>query len=898
MALKGIISVLRNAVACAALSTALLSGASVSAKTAQAETVSFNIPAGSLQSALTAFADQSGLQLIYAPEAVVGRRVAALRESLSPRAALQHLIANSGLRIRQVDAKVILLESALPSTGSNLGIIPAPSASAEPSVINEPVPVWSHRARRATVSDAAQDGAEIVVTGSRIRGAPTASTIISVDREDMHNAGQSNVGDVVRSIPQSFGGGQNPGVGFNVPSASGVDVGGGSSINLRGLGSDATLTLLNGRRMPYSSSRQSVDVSAIPFAAIERIEIVPDGASAIYGSDAVAGVANIILRRRYDGLETSASLGASTDGGNFTQQYGALAGRTWASGSAIAAYEFSRNTAIESKDRSYAATQSPGVTLFPKLKRHAASLSIQQRISDNLSIEVDGLYNKRWRSSLYPLDARADLSVSAGRSSSVAKSYVIAPTMTIEVRDWQIFVAASFGRDKVQYATTSYRNGIWTQPGGNYYQNTSKAVELGGDGTVLSLPGGDAKLAVGLGYRENEFVSFRGDGNWQNTSPTQDSYFAYAELNVPIISPSQALTLAHRINASFAVRYEKYPGIDEVLTPKIGLIYAPSRSIDIKGSWGKSFRAPTLLQQYQPSSIYYASPTSYGGAGFPAGATVLEVLGGNPALKPERADTLSFTLDIHPPRLPGFGAEITYFSTSYRDRIVQPIGILSIAMSDPMYRDQIILSPTEAMLAAEIANAGTFINGAGRPYDPASVVAIINNGNVNSANQKIQGVDVLLTYLHSLGAGGENVKATLNLAYLESEQRLTAIQPVRDLAGTLFNPPHLRARGGLTWTQGAFVLSSHVSHIGSVRDIRSTPNVRIKGMTTVDFAARYNTGDKIGPLSNLDITLSAQNLFNAKPANIRITGFTHTPYDSTNYSAIGRYISVGVTKTW
>src|SRR3546814_13055089 len=77
--------------------------------------------------------------------------------------------------------------------------------------------------------------------------------------------------DVCSSDLQSFGGGQQPGIGFNVPGANGVDVGGGSSINLRGLGSDATLTLLNGHRLSYSSSRQSVDVSAIPLSAVDRL---------------------------------------------------------------------------------------------------------------------------------------------------------------------------------------------------------------------------------------------------------------------------------------------------------------------------------------------------------------------------------------------------------------------------------------------------------------------------------------------------------------------------------------------------------------------------------------------------------------------------------------------------
>lgn len=93
-----------------------------------------------------------------------------------------------------------------------------------------------------------------------------------------------------------------------------------SSANLRGLGADATLTLLNGHRLPYDSALQGVDISAIPLAAVDRIEILPDGASAIYGSDAVGGVVNVVLRRDFEGVTTSAQVGASTAGGNWRQQ--------------------------------------------------------------------------------------------------------------------------------------------------------------------------------------------------------------------------------------------------------------------------------------------------------------------------------------------------------------------------------------------------------------------------------------------------------------------------------------------------------------------------------------------------------------------------------------------------
>ncbi len=239
----------------------------------------YSLPAQPLADTLKAVARISGTNILATGRAVEGRQAPALSGRYSVERALQLVLQGSGLHARPTP----------------LGLVVEPDAT-------------------AAVDDPAAGDGEIVVTGTRIRGAPIASPVISLSENSIRNSGQASLGEVVRSIPQSFGGGQQPGIGLNVPAANGVDVGGGSSINLRGIGSDATLTLLNGRRIAYSSSRQSVDVSAIPLSIVDRLEIVPDGASAIYGSDAVAGVANIILKRDYKGLETRASLGGSTDG--------------------------------------------------------------------------------------------------------------------------------------------------------------------------------------------------------------------------------------------------------------------------------------------------------------------------------------------------------------------------------------------------------------------------------------------------------------------------------------------------------------------------------------------------------------------------------------------------------
>ncbi|MGK0372086.1 MAG: iron complex outermembrane receptor protein, partial [Glaciecola sp.] len=145
---------------------------------------------------------------------------------------------------------------------------------------------------------------KIQVTGSRIRRTDLEGSVpvTVIDRAAIDLSGQISVSDLLRSTSFNSAGSFRPQSGS---SAQGV-----SQINLRGLGSERSLILVDGRRLPKSpSTGNSQDLNSIPIAAVERIEILSDGASAVYGSDAIAGVVNIILRKDFDGVELR--LGAS-----------------------------------------------------------------------------------------------------------------------------------------------------------------------------------------------------------------------------------------------------------------------------------------------------------------------------------------------------------------------------------------------------------------------------------------------------------------------------------------------------------------------------------------------------------------------------------------------------------
>lgn len=151
----------------------------------------------------------------------------------------------------------------------------------------------------------------VEITGSNIKriSAETVAPVQIVTREQIERSGQPTIADVLRNIPANTGG--SFGESFSNSFAPGA-----AGISLRGLGQKTTLVLLNGRRTAGYGFAQNlqdtfVDLNSIPSAAVERVEILKDGASAIYGSDAIAGVVNIILRKDYKGLEFSASGGSS-----------------------------------------------------------------------------------------------------------------------------------------------------------------------------------------------------------------------------------------------------------------------------------------------------------------------------------------------------------------------------------------------------------------------------------------------------------------------------------------------------------------------------------------------------------------------------------------------------------
>jgi len=200
----------------------------------------------------------------------------------------------------------------------------------------------------ADESDETEDKNRIVITGSRLKRTDIegALPITTITREEILASGEVSIGEVLRNFPGNSQGSFTPRSGSTAQTSA--------NISLRGLGSQRTLVLVNGRRLPSDAlgGGSGQNLSLIPLAAVERIDILRDGASSVYGSEAIAGVVNIILRDDYEGLQVSLQTGRpSRDGGGEEDVYSFVAGITSEKGNITIAMEHKEISPLFAKDR-------------------------------------------------------------------------------------------------------------------------------------------------------------------------------------------------------------------------------------------------------------------------------------------------------------------------------------------------------------------------------------------------------------------------------------------------------------------------------------------------------------------------------------------------------------------
>jgi iron complex outermembrane recepter protein len=270
--------------------------AAVAASTTNAAPADFDIPAGKASRTLTQFAQQANIAIVLPYELVAGRRTARIRGRMEADTALQQLLKGTGLAAsRNPDGQIIVTLANSATT----------RVTAKPET-----PGDSNLFIAETLE-------ELQVTGSRIdaTGMTTPTPVTSLSQEELEALSPATLAEALVELPQFLNNDTPQSQSFGTSAAAGA-----SHLNLRGIGSIRTLTLLDGRRVVPATRFGTVDYALLPQALIKRVEVVTGGASAAYGSDAVSGVVNLKLDSRFEGLRARVQRGLSdrNDNGNGT----------------------------------------------------------------------------------------------------------------------------------------------------------------------------------------------------------------------------------------------------------------------------------------------------------------------------------------------------------------------------------------------------------------------------------------------------------------------------------------------------------------------------------------------------------------------------------------------------
>ena len=828
--------------------------------------VDYSLPAQELSRSLRDVSVQSATNIIAPSELVGGRRAPPLRGRYSPRQAVELLLQGSGLRVTVVGGALII-------TRGDEQVAGAPDPSEPP------------------------ESAPIVVTGSNIRGAQPTSPVILLRRDQIEASGATSVEQLMARVPQNAQTGVNR-ENFRVTGAGADPTEHGAGLNLRGLGQRATLVLINGRRIAPSNTGSFVDVSLIPLGAIERVEILTDGASAIYGSDAVGGVVNFILREGFQGIETSLTAGTATQGDGDVLQMAATAGTSWSSGGAMLSYEFRAEDEILAGDRDFTINLSPTTSLLPRERRHSLFGNLHQDLGPDLRAEISGSFADRetrrsyfFAGSPVPVDQSAE-----------AQSISLAGTLDYALgADWTVRLAGGYSvtrtdQQQVQTGGQGLVNDRFTR-------NAIADAGLKVDGRLFELPAGPVRLAFGVeGRRESYRDRFATRTVNVPTDISRDVGALYAEAQVPIFSAANRRPGFERLVFTFAGRFEHYEDFGSTFDPKAGLLWSPFPGLTLRTSYDTSFRAPLLSEAAGTySAIFFpASLVSITGQG----TGVALVMGGNnPDVQPERSRSWTIGAEIEPAS--GLTLSLNYYAIRFTDRIALPSQIVTV-VGDPAFESIVTRNPDEVFVRALVDNASTILDISGPGFSngnamPADVKVIVDNRISNTALSTTRGLDANLQYRFTVGTSEFQLDANANYIF-SFRDRLRATSPVIFALDAPYRPLRFRMRGHAGWRQSGWSVNLFANHADDYRDNRGSQRQRIGSYTTFDATIAYEFAGPETPawLRGTRIALQADNLFDEAPPFLLTDpgSTTGLGYDPVNASARGRFVSLQLRKRW
>ena len=747
-------------------------------------------------------------------------------------------------------------------------------------------------------AQATDDTQEIIVTGTRTTGlkaVDSAAPVQVLDAGALKRVGQT---DLIQALAQ------------NVPSFTAQALGGDAanltlSAALRGLSPNDTLVLVDGKRRHGTASLAvlggeyqggaAADLSFIPVGAIDHVEVLTDGAAAQYGSDAIAGVVNIILKKNNSGGNITTTGGAYYDQGGETGDISANIGLAPLGSNSYL------NLTAESKFHQHSDRGNPdprvynhdGINNVGTGGANAAALNFPGEPNLN-HISGDAMYHLNIMSwdagydfengwSLYSFGTLGHKNGQAYENYRIpSKAPSIYPdgfnpkeellendyAATVGAKGklfgFNLDLSTTYGKDDDKFHTEGSANDTQAAAGSrqtDFYDGAFVATQWTSNLDVtrdfdvhLASP---LSVAVGVEQRRDTYVLDAGEPNSYLVGGAQ-SFPGLAPLNAGSYSRDNtgvyldlALSPIQNLKLDAAGRYEHFSDFGSTEVGKFTARYDFTSWVALRGTISSGFRAPTLAEEYYTN--VNVGPTSAFGQFGPdsANAKALGISG----LKPEQSDNYSIGVVLHP--MPKMTATIDAYDISLRNRIVGSGDIYGMG------------NPTGVNSAAVQAALLGFVGAATIAGDTQTGIDIFANG----VDTKTQGVDFVVTYSENYGPWGKvdwslsGDMNTTSITKVNPSPALLAPQALynaESLSTLKDNAPKYRLIAGAFWTYGKFTVNARETFYGrssglGVGDDGVTYNNVIHPTGITDLEVSYMLK------SDIKLTAGANNLFNQYP---------------------------------
>jgi iron complex outermembrane recepter protein len=781
--------------------------------------------------------------------------------------------------------------------------------------------------------------ADVVVTGTRVPGRSrldTASPVDVLSATALSHQGSQELAAAMSSVAPSL----------DFPRPSAVDATDAiRPATLRGLSPDETLVLINGTRAHTSASvningsigrgAAATDLNTIPTVALDRIEVLRDGASAQYGSDAIAGVVNVRLREARSGGDAQVEYGFYNTDIDAARSDRRTTGEPTVTASAWQGIGFGSDGYITisgeylHRDATNRADLDPRVTPSritgrfgdPEVTQYTGWINAGTSITDTLKLYGwVGYQDRDSRSAAFPRNENAVIASGETVDDVYGYPFGFLPLINTKSRDlnaalgikgslggWDTDLSVTYGRNKIGFRTldsANYTYGADSQTdfsdGALVYDQWVAGLDVSRQFDVFK----SLNVAFGIEGRREGFQIDAGEPESYNTGTAFPTATPGAQGFVGF-GPANAIS-AHRENGSayvdleaqvtdkllvgLAGRGETYSDFGQTATGKASIRYDFTPWFALRGTFSNGFRAPSLQQEYftsvssvvqtivDPTTHLPTSEVLLAGL-YPSISPIATALGGKP-LEPEKSTNLSFGTVI---RAGGIDLTVDAYQIKIRDQI----GLSeNLQPSSSPATD----TPTQAAIRALLA-----------PYGVTAARFFLNG-----LATKTQGIDAVAHYrTHAGGAGIFDFTIAGNLNRIKVTKVPTQTGPLTDL--TLFarsriytiteGTPGEKITGTIDWSLGDIGATARVTYYGNVDQPGTTAAADLftgnKAITDLEIRYQPKKGAQIG--------LGVSNLFDIYPdkipAALDTTGVVAFPYYSP-FGYNGRYLYVRAGLSW